>query len=61
MTSQLVLDAVEQAIWTRHREGKGMVGLINHHDQGAQYLSVAHSERLELAGIKPPPEAVGSS
>jgi putative transposase len=61
MTSQLVLDAVEQAIWTRHREGKDLAGLIAHHDHGSQYLSVAHSEHLAAAGIKPSTGAVGSS
>ena len=61
MTSQLVLDAVEQAIWTRHREGKDLNGLITHHDHGSQYLSVAHTEHLAAAGIKPSSGAVGSS
>jgi len=61
MTGQLVVDAVEQAIWTRHREGKELAGLIAHHDHGTQYLSVAHSERLDAAGIKPSTGAVGSS
>ena len=61
MTSQLVLDAVEQAIWTRHREGKDLAGLVAHHDHGSQYLSVAYSERLDAAGIKPSTGAVGSS
>ena len=32
MTTQLVLDALEQAIWTRQREGKDLAGLIAHHD-----------------------------
>lgn len=61
MTSQLVLDAVEQAIWTRHREGRDLDGLIAHHDHGSQYLSVAHTEHLAAAGIKPSTGAVGSS
>ncbi len=61
MTSQLVLDGVEQAIWTRHREGKDLAGLTAHHDHGSQYLSVAYSERLDDAGIKPSTGAVGSS
>lgn len=61
MTSQLVVEAVEQAIWTRYREGKDLAGLIAHHDHGTQYLSVAHSERLNAAGIKPSTGAVGSS
>ncbi|MBS2937061.1 IS3 family transposase [Nocardioides sp. J2M5] len=61
MTSQLVVDAVEQAIWTRSREGKDLTGLIAHHDHGVQYMSVAYSERLDTAGIKPSTGAVGSS
>jgi transposase InsO family protein len=61
MTSQLVLDAVEQAIWTRGREGRDLAGLIAHHDHGVQYLSLAYSEHLAAAGIKPSTGAVGSS
>lgn len=61
MTSKLVLDAVEQAIWTRRREGRDLTGLIAHHDHGVQYMSVAYSERLDAAGIRPSTGAVGSS
>jgi putative transposase len=61
MTSQLVVDAVEQAVWTRGREGRDLDGLIAHHDHGTQYLSVAYSEHLATAGIKPSTGAVGSS
>jgi putative transposase len=61
MTSQFVVDAVEQAIWTRGREGRDLAGLIAHHDHGVQYLSVAYSEHLATAGIKPSTGTVGSS
>lgn len=61
MTSKLVVDAVEQAIWTRSREGTDLTGLIAHHDHGVQYMSVAYSQRLDEAGIKPSTGAVGSS
>ena len=61
MTSQLVVDAVDHAVWIRHREGRDLTGLIAHHDHGVQYLSVAHSEHLGDAGIKPSTGAVGSS
>lgn len=61
MTSQLVVDAVDQAVWTRHREGKDLAGLVAHHDHGSQYLSVAYAEHLDAAGIKPSTGAVGSS
>jgi putative transposase len=53
MTSQLVVDAVDQAVWTRHRDGRDLTGLIAHHDHGVQYLSIAYSEHLDIAGIKP--------
>jgi putative transposase len=61
MTSRFVVDAVEQAIWTRGREGRDLAGVIAHHDHGVQYLSVAYSEHLATAGIKPSTGAVGSS
>ena len=50
MTAQLVVDAVEQAIWTRGREGRDLTGLVAHHDHGSQYLSVAYSEHLARRG-----------
>ncbi len=61
MTTQFVVDALEQAIWTRGREGKDLTGLIAHHDHGVQYMSVAYTEHLAEAGIKPSTGAVGSS
>lgn len=61
MTARLVLDAVDQAIWTRHRDDRELTGLVAHHDHGVQYLSLAHTERLAAAGIKPSVGAVGSS
>ncbi|MBK9100939.1 MAG: DDE-type integrase/transposase/recombinase [Austwickia sp.] len=38
MTTRFVVDAVEQAIWTRGREDRDLAGLIAHHDHGVQYL-----------------------
>ncbi len=61
MTTRFVVDAVEQAIWTRGRDGRDLAGLVAHHDHGVQYLSVAYSEHLAAAGIKPSTGAVGSS
>jgi putative transposase len=63
ITSQLVLyaNALEQAIWTRHRKAKDLASLIAHHDHGSQYLSVAYTEHLDTAGIKHSTGAVGSS
>ncbi|HEY7049852.1 MAG TPA: IS3 family transposase, partial [Jatrophihabitantaceae bacterium] len=61
MTSPLVVDAVDQAVWSRHRDGKDLAGLIAHHDHGVQYLSVHYAEHLDAAEIKPSTGAVGSS
>lgn len=62
MTADLVLDAVEQAIWVRGREGRtDFTALVAHHDHGSQYLSLAHTQRLADAGIRPSVGAVGSS
>ena len=62
MTTKLVLDALEQAIWTRGRDGHAdLAGLVHHHDHGAQHTSLAISERLAAAGIRLSVGAVGSS
>ena len=61
MTTQLVLDAVEQAIWTRQRDGHELASVIAHHDRGSQYSAVRYSERLAAAGIQPSVGAIGSS
>jgi putative transposase len=52
MTTDLVLDAINQAIFARRREGvKDLSGLIHHNDAGSQYTSVRFTERLLEAGI----------
>ena len=52
MTTDLVLDAINQAIFTRHREGvKDLSGLIHHNDAGAQYTSVRFTDRLLEVGV----------
>ena len=62
MRTQLVLDAIEQAIWTRQREGvTDLTGLTHHHDNGSQYTSIAFTERLADAGIDPSVGAVGDA
>jgi len=48
LKTELVLDALEQALWARH-EPKG---LIHHSDRGSQYLSIRYSERLAEAGVE---------
>ena len=62
MTTQLVVDAVEHAIWTRGRKGlTDLGGVIFHSDAGAQFTSVRFSERLTEAGITSSVGSVGDS
>jgi putative transposase len=62
MNTRLVLDAIEHAIWTRAREGvPDLSGLIDHHDRGSQYTSIAYTERLAEAGIDPSIGTTGDS
>jgi putative transposase len=54
MRTSLVLDALEQALWTRQQGGAAeLAGLICHHDAGSQYTSIAFTERLAAAGALP--------
>jgi putative transposase len=48
MRSDLVLDALEQALYDRETDAR----LIHHSDRGAQYLSIRYSERLAEAGVE---------
>ncbi|MGW0640197.1 IS3 family transposase [Nocardia salmonicida] len=61
MTTTLVLDAIEHAIWTRERDGWDVKDVVHHTDRGSQYTSIAFSERLAEVGIQPSVGAVGSS
>ena len=54
MRTDLVLDALEQALWAR----KGVEGVIHHSDRGSQYLSIRYTERLAEAGVE---SSVGST
>lgn len=51
LRTDLALDALEQGIWTRQREGRDLTGLIHHSDRGVQYLAIRYTERLEELGI----------
>jgi putative transposase len=62
MTTPLVLDCLEQAIWTRRCEGtRDLAGLVHHTDAGSQYTSVAFTSRLAEAGIDPSVGSVGDA
>jgi putative transposase len=57
MRTDLVLDALEQALWAR----SGAKGVVHHSDRGCQYLSIRYSERLAEAGVEPSVGSVGDS
>ena len=57
LKAELVLDALEQAIWAR----KDTRNLVHHSDRGSQYLSTRYSERLADAGIESSVGSVGDS
>jgi len=57
MHAELVLDALEQAVWSR----SGAKGVVHHSDRGSQYLSIRYSERLAEANAQPSVGSVGDS
>jgi putative transposase len=61
MTTQLVLDALEQAVWTRQRTGATLDSVVAHTDRGSQYVSIRYTEHLAEAGIAASVGTVGDS
>jgi transposase InsO family protein len=59
MTTQFVLDALEQALW--QRKPSGNKSLVHHSDRGSQYLSIKYTERLLDADVDPSVGSVGDS
>jgi len=59
MTTQFVLDALEQAL--RRRKPLGNKSLIHHSDRGSQYLSIRCAGRLADADIDLSVGTVGDS
>jgi len=57
MCTGLVLDALEQALWSR----TGTEGLVHHSDRGVQYLSTRYTERLAKAGVESSVGSIGDS
>jgi putative transposase len=55
LRTELVLGALEMAVWRR----KPAPGLIHHSDQGVQYTALSFGKRLEEAGIVPSMGRVG--
>lgn len=56
MSTDFVLDALEQALWERRPTHADE--LVHHSDRGSQYVSIRYTDRLEEVGINP---SVGST
>ena len=62
MSTDLVLDTLEHAVWTRRRHGvTDLSGLVHHTDAGSQYTSFAFTTRLIEAGVDPSVGSVGDA
>jgi putative transposase len=62
MSTELVLDTLEHAIWTRRQAGVvDLSGLVHHTDAGSQYTSFAFTSRLIEAGVNPSVGSVGDA
>jgi transposase InsO family protein len=59
MTTDFVLDALEQALYERQPERDS--SLVHHSDRGSQYVGIRYSERLAEAGIEPSVGSKGDS
>jgi putative transposase len=62
MTTELVLDTLEHAIWTRRQAGvSDLTGLVHHTDAGSQYVSFAFTQRLIDEGVDASVGSVGDA
>lgn len=57
MRTDLVLDALEQALHDRELDGR----LVVHSDRGSQYVAMRYTERLAAAGAAPSVGSVGDA
>ena len=58
MHMDVVLDALEQALYARQPE---LGTWVHHSDRGSQYVSIRYTERLAEAGIEPSVGSKGDS
>lgn len=61
MPTELPLDALEMALWTRDSDGRPVRGVVHHSDAGSQYTSIRYANRLEDAGAVASIGSVGDS
>jgi putative transposase len=61
MPTELPLDALEMALWTRQQADELVDGLIHHSDAGSQYTAIRYSNRLADVGAVASIGTVGDS
>lgn len=62
MSADFVIDALNQAVWQRQRDGyTDLTGVIAHSDHGSQYTSLRYGLRVSLNGLRPSTGTVGDS
>lgn len=61
MKTDLPLDALDMALWSRSRAGRDVTGLVHHSDAGSQYTSIRYTDRLIEAGLHASIGTVGDS
>lgn len=61
MPTELPLDALKMALWTRDSNGEPVRGVIHHSDAGSQYTSIRYSNNLDDAGALASIGTVGDS
>ncbi len=61
MPTELPLDALEMALWTRDRDGEPVRGVVHHSDAGSQYTSIRYHGRLHDVGAVASIGSVGDS
>lgn len=61
MPTELPLDALEMALWTRERAGQDVTGVVHHSDAGSQYTAIRYATRLTQAGALASIGSVGDS
>lgn len=61
LRTELPLEALNMAFWTRGRTGADLAGLVAHTDAGTQYTSLRYTERLVEGGALASIGSVGDS
>jgi putative transposase len=61
MPTELPLDALEMALWTRQQSDELIEGLIHHSDAGGQYSAIRYTSRLADVGAVASIGTVGDS